>query len=260
MTVAKKSTPPAREPYAYLPDDMLSRHIAILGSTGSGKTSVAKSGIVEPQLSAGARVVVIDPTGAWWGLRLDANGKGEGFPVYIFGGDHGDHPLRAKDAALLADAFGTSSGSAVFDTSLMTVADRTAFFTDFANTILRKNRGPLHLVIDEAHLFMPQAGAKSGGAVPAMLHAGNNLVSLGRSKGLRITMITQRPAKLHKDSLTQAQSLIAMRVLHPLDRKAITDWIAEVSDDPRKGDDLVRSLSGLKAGEAWVWAPLSGML
>lgn len=213
-----------------IPSEALDKHIALLGGTGSGKTSTAKTAIVEPALTAGERVLVIDPTSAWWGLRLGKDGKAKGFPIYIFGGDHGDYPLRARDAEILADAFGTSSDSAVFDTSLMTVAERTQFFTDFAEAIRRKNRGPLKIVIDESHLFMPQSGAKSGGAVPAMLHAGNNLVSLGRSRGLRITLISQRPAKLHKDSLTQVQSLVAMRLLAPQDRNAISDWIADQAD------------------------------
>lgn len=242
-----------------IPREALTRHIAILGSTGSGKTTAAKSGIVEPILADGGRVLVIDPTSGWWGLRLAANGKGAGFPIYIFGGDHGDYPLRAKDAAPLAEAFATSSDSAIFDTSLMTVNDRSGFFTEFVLALLRRNRGPVNLVIDESHLFMPQVGAKVGGMVPAMLHAGNNLVSLGRSKGIRVTMITQRPAKLHKDSLTQAQALVAMRVLAPQDRKAIAEWIAEQAD-AEKGKEIIASLSGLKAGEAWVWAPLQDAL
>lgn len=242
-----------------IPDAALDKHIAFLGGTGSGKTSGAKSGIVERALDAGERVLVIDPTSAWWGLRLGKDGKGKGFPVYIFGGDHGDYPLRARDAEVLAEAFATSSDSAIFDTSLMTVTERTQFFTDFAEAIRRKNRGPLKLVIDEAHLFMPQSGAKSGGAVPAMLHAGNNLVSLGRSRGLRITLISQRPAKLHKDSLTQVQTLVAMRLMAPQDRAAINDWVADQAD-PTKGKEIIASLPGLKPGEAWVWAPLAGVL
>lgn len=242
-----------------IPAGAIEKHIAFLGATGSGKTSAAKRGLVEPALAAGRRVHVLDPTGAWWGLRLKADGKGKGFPIYIFGGDHADYPLRARDATVLAETFATSSDSAIFDMSLMTVSERTAFFTEFAEAIRRKNKGPLHLVIDEAHLFMPQAGAAIGGAVPAMLHAGNNLVSLGRSRGLRIAMISQRPAKLHKDSLTQAQSLVAMRLMAPQDRKAIADWIADQAD-PQKGREIIASLPSLKPGEAWVWSPQDDVL
>jgi len=242
-----------------IPEAALDKHIAFLGATGSGKTSAAKSGVVEPALAGGERAVIIDPTGAWWGLRVGRDGKAKGFPIYIFGGDHGDYPLRARDAEILAEAFGSSTDSAIFDTSLMTVSERTAFFTDFAEALRRKNKGPLKVIIDEAHLFMPQAGAKAGGAVPAMLHAGNNLVSLGRSRGLRITLISQRPAKLHKDSLTQVQSLVAMRLLAPQDRNAISDWISDQAD-PVTGKGIIASLPGLKPGEAWVWSPLDNYL
>lgn len=238
-----------------IPAKALDRHIGILGMTGSGKTSAAKVAIVEPALAAGERVLIIDPTAAWWGLRIGAARPHRGFPIYIFGGEHGDYPLRAADAVPLAEAFATSSDSAIFDTSQMTVSERTAFFTEFAEAIRRKNRGPLKLIIDEAHLFMPQQGAKAGGAVPAMLHAGNNLVSLGRSRGLRITLISQRPAKLHKDSLTQVQSLVAMRLMAPQDRKAISEWIADQAD-PSREKEIIASLPALKPGTGWVWSPM----
>jgi DNA helicase HerA-like ATPase len=244
---------------ALIPTGAREKHIAFLGATGSGKTSAAKRGLVEPVLADGGRALILDPTGAWWGLRLMADGKKAGYAIYIFGGDHGDYPLRARDAALLAETFAASSDSAIFDMSLMTVSERTSFFTEFAETIRRKNKGPLHLIIDEAHLFMPQAGAASGGAVPAMLHAANNLVSLGRSRGLRIALISQRPAKVHKDSLTQVQSLVAMRLLAPQDRKAISDWIADQAD-PARGKEIIASLPSLKPGEAWVWSPQDDVL
>ena len=127
-------------------------------------------------------------------------------------------------------------------------------FTAFAETLLRTNRAPLTLIVDEAHLFMPQSGARGGGAAPAMLHAGNNLVSLGRGAGLRIVLISQRPAKLHKDSLTQVETLVAMRLIAPQDRRAIEDWIGEWAD-PGEGRELARSLPSLALGEAWVWCP-----
>lgn len=51
-----------------IPEAALKKHIAILGMNGSGKTSVAKSQIIEPALAAGERVCNVDPTGVGWGL------------------------------------------------------------------------------------------------------------------------------------------------------------------------------------------------
>lgn len=251
MSQASQSSP--------IPWAALKTHTAILGKTGSGKTSAAKSGIVERALDLEERVCVIDPTSAWWGLRSTASGKRKAYPVAIFGGEHGDYPLSVVHAEIIAEAIGTSSTPTVIDTFKMTVGERTEFFTRFANTLLRKNKGPLNLVIDECHLFMPQGKVvdpRSG----AMLHAANNLVSLGRSRGLRITLISQRPAKVHKDSLTQVETMIAMRLVAPQDRAAINAWIADQAEDEDAAKDLIADLPGLDVGEAFVWAPALGVL
>lgn len=256
----KVTTLPGQRIAADYPDAFTNKHVAILGTTGAGKTTVAKVAIVEPLLDRGQRVHIIDPKTDWWGLRLDKTGKKPGYKIYIFGGERGDYPLRAADTKALTEALATSSDSAVLDTSKMTVEERMQFFTAYAETILAKNKGPLNIVVDEAHLFMPQAGAKIGGLAPRMLHAGNNMVSLGRSKGLRVAMLTQRPQKLHKDSLTLAQALIALRVFHPLDRKAIVEWMDEQAGGAASNATLLESLSGLKPGEGWAWSPTDSFL
>ena len=240
-----------------IPDKALAQHIAVLGKTGSGK-SYAIRGVVERLLDAKARACIIDPTGIWWGLKSSATGKSGGYPVVIFGGTHADLPLGAAHGEALAEAIGTSSTPAILDTSQMKVGERTRFFADFADALVRKNKGPLHLVIDEAHLFAPQ-GKVNDPQSGAMLHAANNLVSLGRSKGLRIILITQRPAKLHKDSLTQVETLVAMRLIAPQDRKAVEEWIKDNADQA-KGQEIISSLATLKTGQAWVWAPELGVL
>jgi hypothetical protein len=240
-----------------IPEAALAQHIAILGKTGSGKTYAAK-GVVENILREGGRVCVIDPTGAWHGLRSSATGKSAGFPVVIFGGANADLPLGAAHGEALAEIIGTSSTPAIIDTSLMRVGERTRFFADFADAMVRKNKGPLHLVIDEAHLFAPQ-GKVNDPQSGAMLHAANNLVSLGRSRGLRIILITQRPAKLHKDSLTQVETLVALRLIAPQDRKAVEEWIKDNADE-KKGREIIESLATLPTGQGWVWAPEIGLL
>lgn len=241
----------------HLPDSALRQHIAILGKTGSGKTFTAK-GIVEKMLAAGRRVCIIDPTGAWWGLRSSADGEKPGFEVVILGGTHGDAPLPALSGAACAELVVSGNVQVVFDTSAMTVGDRTRWFIDFGTALYRLNTQPLHLIIDEAHVFAPQ-GKVPDPETGKMLHAANALASGGRSRGVRLMMLTQRPAKLHKDSLTCCDTLIAMRVIAPQDREAIEDWVLGCGDKV-KGKQVLDSLAQLSKGEGWVWFPEGGVL
>ncbi|MDR3510676.1 MAG: hypothetical protein P4L73_03520 [Caulobacteraceae bacterium] len=236
-----------------LPTASLERHVAILGTSDAGKTYAAK-GEIEQLLGSGRRVCIIDPTGVWYGLRLAPDGVTPSpFKVAIFGGDHGDVALPPEAGARVAELVAGGAFSSIVDVSRMTVGARTRLFAEFAERLAQVNRAPLHLVIDEAHLFAPQ-GRVHDPMSGRMLHAANNLVSGGRALGIRVMMLSQRPAKLHKDSLTQVQTLVAMFCTAPHDREAIKAWIKDAAD-PVVGREIEASLPSLQVGEAWVWAP-----
>jgi hypothetical protein len=240
-----------------IPEAALAQHLAILGKTGSGKTFTAK-GIIEYLLDRERHVGIIDPTDAWWGLRSSMDGKGAGFPILVLGGEHGDLPLPALGGAAVARLLVEQGVNLIASTKHLTVGERTRWFIDFASTISRLNRAPLHLVIDEAHNFAPQ-GKVPDPETGKMLHAANTLASGGRGIGVRLLMITQRPQKLHKDTLTSADTLIAMRMLAPHDRAAVEEWIKGCGD-MAQGKEVLNTLAGLKKGEGWAWYPEGGFL
>ncbi len=235
-----------------IPEAALAQHLAILGKTGSGKTFTAK-GLIEHLLGLGRHVGIVDPTDAWWGLRSSKDGKGPGFPILVLGGEHGDLPLPALGGAAVARLLVEQGVNLIASTKHLTVGERTRWFIDFAGTISRLNRAPLHLVIDEAHNFAPQ-GKVPDPETGKMLHAANTLASGGRGIGLRLMMLTQRPQKLHKDTLTSADTLIAMRMLAPHDRAAVEEWIKGCGD-MAQGKEVLNTLAGLKKGEGWAWYP-----
>jgi uncharacterized protein len=53
--------------------------------------------------------------------------------------------------------------------------------------------------------------------------------------------------------------MVAMRLIAPQDRKAISEWVDDQADSS-KGREIIASLPALKPGEGWVWAPLAGVL
>lgn len=240
-----------------IPLDAFAGHSAVLGRTGSGKTYLTK-GVAERFLDDNERVCIIDPTSVWWGLKSSATGKKAGYPVVIFGGEHADMPISGAHGEIIAEVVATSKTSTIIDLGSMRTVDRVKFITNFFDELLRRNKGKLRLIIDEAHLFAPQSRVMDPRS-SEMLHATNNLVSLGRAKGLCVSLITQRPAKLHKDSLTQVGAMIALQLTAPQDRKAIEDWIADQAD-MTKGKEIIASLPTLKPGECIVWAPQFGIL
>jgi len=56
-----------------LPLAALDDRLAIVGTSGSGKTYAAK-GLAERLMAGGGRLCIVDPLGVWWGLRSAADG------------------------------------------------------------------------------------------------------------------------------------------------------------------------------------------
>lgn len=235
-----------------LPKEIFAQHIAVLGKTGSGKSSALRL-MVEGLLDDKQPVCIIDPKGDWWGLKSSASGKSAGYPVVIFGGEHADVPINAHSGSHVAELIATGNRPCIIDLGGWMPGERTRFFVDFASTLFRTTKGKRVIVIDEVHNFAPQGKVLDPDA-GKMLHWSNRLASEGRGKGLTILSASQRPQKVHKDFLTCAETLIAMRVIHKLDRDAIKDWI-DGAGDAAKGKEVLDTLANMERGQAWVWSP-----
>ncbi len=138
-----------------LPIELVTSTQAILARKRRGKSYTA-SVQAEELLRHKQQIAAIDPTGAWWGLRSSATGDGPGFPVVVFGGDHGDVPLEPHAERMLARALVEHGFSAIFDVGLMLTDDQIRFTSDFTSELLRINRTALHLYVDEADTFVPK--------------------------------------------------------------------------------------------------------
>jgi hypothetical protein len=233
-----------------LPLDFVTQTQAILAKKRVGKSYTA-SVQAEELLKAGQQVVVVDPTGAWWGLKSSADGKHEGFPITVFGGEHADVPLEESAGETIAQALVENRFSAILDLTLFRKGQINRFMTPFLETLYRLNREAMHLFVDEADAIAPQ---KPFGEEARMLGAMEDVVRRGGIRGIGTTLITQRPAVLNKNVLTQCEILCALRIVHHKDIDAIREWIA-VHGDEDLAKEMIQSLPALPIGTAWFWAP-----
>ncbi len=233
-----------------LPLDAQTQTFAILAKRGVGKTYTGAV-LVEEMLKAGLHVVIADPVGVWWGLRSSADGKKEGLPITILGGEHGDAPLEETSGSLVADLVIDERISLVMDLGLLRKGQQVRFMQDFCERLYHRNRQALHLLLDEADAFAPQRPMPNQ---LRMLGAVDDLVRRGRARGIGVTLITQRAAVLNKDVLTQAEVLVALRTIAPQDRKSVDAWV-EAHGTPKQREELMGSLPSLPIGTAWFWSP-----
>jgi hypothetical protein len=243
-------------PQVSLPVEAFDDRIAIVGTAGSGKTYAAK-GFVERLLESGARVAIVDPLGVWWGLRASCDGSAPGYPVVVFGGRHADVPITADTAAVLGQVIAREALVCVVDLSeLGSSAARRRFMAAFAEALYEANEEPLHIVLDEADLWAPQRPIKGW---EGLLGHIEEIVRRGRVRGFIPWLITQRPAVVHKDVLSQADILIAMKLTASQDRDAIGAWI-EGQADRQEGKRILGDLPRLQRGEGYLWASGHGLL
>jgi uncharacterized protein len=244
-----------------IPKAALDDRLAFVGTAGSGKTYNAGS-CVERLLSAKARAVVIDPLGVWWGLRLMADGATESsFNIPIFGGDHGDLALTEHAGALIGETVAGMAESCILDLSQIgTKAGERRFMFAFLTALYRGvNGSPVHLVIDEADMWAPQRLLDKEGEAAKLLGMMETIVRRGRVKGFIPWLITQRPAVLSKDVLSQADGMIAFKLTASQDRDAIGAWI-EGQADKQEGKNILAALPSLERGRGFVWIPTRGIL
>lgn len=100
---------------------------------------------------------------------------------------------------------------------------------------------PVFVILEEAHKFIPGSDQQTFSSSII-----NKIAAEGRKFGIFLLLITQRPSKVHPDSLSQCNSQVIMKLTNPQDQKAV----AESSE--RLSQDLLNDLPGLNPGEAVV--------
>jgi uncharacterized protein len=224
---------------------------------GGGK-SYAAGKLAELLHGIGVPLIVIDPVGIWWGLRVAADGSADPhLPIAVIGGLHGDLDIEPGAAERLARHLVETGGSLVLDVSQLRKGKRAHFVAEFCEALFaavkaQSKRRQRMVIFEEAQDFAPQ---HANGPSARLLGAVDDIVRLGRNFGLGATLITQRPQSVHKEVLNQIECLFVGQLAAKHERDAIKGWILAKSEAAAATTEALAQLPYLAPGDFYCWSP-----
>lgn len=225
---------------------------AILAKKRSGKTYLAMV-MAEQLLKLKLPFVAVDPTGVWGGLRSLPDGKPSPYDVLTLGGARGQWPLSADSGEKVAElVVALWPRSMVLDLSALLPEDQHKFVYHLCAKIFFINKRPVHFFFDEADEFAPQASDSNYKHQRRCLSAIDRLVRRGGVKGLGGTLITQRPAVINKNVLSQVGRILVLNMVAPHDIAAVEEWMRTVVQRAQDREACLAALPVLPSGDVFA--------
>ncbi|MFC7077915.1 helicase HerA domain-containing protein [Haloarcula halophila] len=185
----------------------------ITGKSGSGKSNSA-SVIAEKLLDNGFGLLIVDIDGEYYGLK-------EEYEILHVGGDEEcDIQVTEDHAGKIASLALEQNVPIILDiSSFLDEEAAETLLTEVAKQLFakaKKQKQPFLMLVEECHEWMPEKG--SMGEVGKMLI---KIGKRGRKHGLGIVGISQRPADVKKDYITQCDWLVWHRLTWNNDTKVV---------------------------------------
>ncbi|MFA9515950.1 ATP-binding protein [Halopenitus sp. H-Gu1] len=215
--------------------DVLTGRSFITGKSGSGKSNTA-SVLIENLLDNNFPVLIVDSDGEYYGLK-------EEYEILHVGADDEcdivvspEHAERIATLALdenvpiILDVSGYLEESVASELILNVVKHL------FAKE--KKLKQPFLLVVEECHEYIPEGGG--------MDETGKMLIKVGkrgRKHGLGIVGISQRPADVKKDFITQCDWLVWHRLTWDNDTNVVSRIL---------GSTYANAIEDMEDGEAFL--------
>lgn len=161
--------------------------LLLQANSGGGKSWLLRR--IMEQAYGHIQILVIDPEGEYASLR-------EKFDFALAGKD-GDTPTDVRSAALLAEKLMTLRLSCVCDIYELKPLERHQWVKTFLETLInlpKKLWHPVLIIVDEAHIFMPEKGQGESVALQAMV----DIATRGRKRGFKAIYATQRISAMSK--------------------------------------------------------------
>lgn len=231
--------------------DSASQGSAILGIRDSGK-SYSATMLAEQYMLAGIPIIAFDPIGIWRFLRVA--GRGQGFPVVVAGGEHGDLPLTPHSAPEIVRAAMRDGVSLVLDLYSMELSksDWKRIVESSLAAMLYENKrfGLRHVFIEEAAEFCPQIMPKDG-LTAKVYDQVERLARMGGNALLGYTLINQRAEQVNKAVLELCDNLFLHRQKGKNSIASLAKWLDVAG--AKAGREITDSLPTLAQGECWAW-------
>jgi len=212
----------------------LTKHMAIVGKTGGGKSYTATVALEQMILHKNMTIIIIDRHGEFGALK-DVPELSE----FVVLQDSNSYAVPTID-----DVYHEGKCTVISVNNISGDMMKEWVVQQIAH-ILFENRkvgniGSFLLVLDEAHTWIPQRG---GAICKDVL---NSIVAEGRKFGIGVMMLTQRPAKLDKNAFSQCDSDVVLQLVNVNDLKAVGTSVEGV------GKDELGQIQRLGVGEALV--------
>ena len=185
----------------------------ITGKSGSGKSNTA-SVVAEKLLDNGFGLLIVDIDGEYYGLK-------EEYEILHVGGDEEcDIQVTEDHAGKIASLALEQNVPIILDiSSFLDEEEAETLLTEVAKQLFakaKKQKQPFLMLVEECHEWMPEKGG--------MGEVGKMLIKIGkrgRKHGLGIVGISQRPADVKKDYITQCDWLVWHRLTWNNDTKVV---------------------------------------
>jgi len=193
--------------------EVLTGRAFVTGKSGSGKSNTA-SVVVEKLLDGGYPVMIVDVDGEYYGLKEEYE------LLHAGADDECDIQVDAEHAERLATLALEDNVPIILDVSgYLNEQDAKDLLTAVARQLFAKEKKlkkPFLLVVEEVHEYIPEGGG--------MDECGRMLIKIGkrgRKHGLGVAGISQRPADVKKDFITQCDWLVWHRLTWNNDTKVV---------------------------------------
>lgn len=210
----------------------------ITGKSGSGKSNTAGK-LAEEILDSGYPLMVIDTEGEYYGLK-------EEYELLHVGADEEcDLQVGPEHAEKIAELALEQNVPIILDVSgYIETKEANQLVHDTCKAMFdkeKKLKKPFPILVEEAHEWIPQQGTRGeDGEVSKMLI---RVAKRGRKRGLGMAALSQRPASVDKDYITQANYKIWHQLDWDVDLKVVKDVL---------GKDYVDTVKDLDVGEAII--------